>query len=97
MNDAALAAAKRLAGAGIDSARLDARLLWQHAGDDAAAFETAIARRLIIDPGRVHPDRRQIPDPDDRRDDGQDGKKATHRAPFPCNPSRREKRDPPAG
>jgi release factor glutamine methyltransferase len=50
MNDAALAAAKRLAGAGIDSARLDARLLWQHAGDDAAAFETAIARRLNREP-----------------------------------------------
>ena len=31
VNDAVLAAAKRLAAAGIDSARLDARLLWQHA------------------------------------------------------------------
>jgi release factor glutamine methyltransferase len=31
LNDAALAAAKRLAAAGIDSARLDARLLWEHA------------------------------------------------------------------
>jgi release factor glutamine methyltransferase len=31
LNDAALAAARRLAAAGIDSARADARLLWQHA------------------------------------------------------------------
>ncbi len=30
MNDAVLAAAKRLAAAGIESARLDARLLFQH-------------------------------------------------------------------
>ena len=46
MNDRALEAAKRLSAAGIDSARLDARLLWQHAGGDAAAFDAAIARRL---------------------------------------------------
>ena len=31
MNDTVLAAAQRLAAAGIDSARLDARLLWKHA------------------------------------------------------------------
>jgi release factor glutamine methyltransferase len=31
VNDAALDAAKRLAAAGIDSARLDARLMWEHA------------------------------------------------------------------
>jgi release factor glutamine methyltransferase len=31
VNDAVLEAAKRLAAAGIDTARLDARLLWQHA------------------------------------------------------------------
>ena len=46
MNDTVLAAAQRLAAAGIDSARLDARLLWQYAGEDAQAFETAIRRRL---------------------------------------------------
>jgi release factor glutamine methyltransferase len=50
VNDAALAAAKRLAAAGIDSARLDARLLWAHAGGDEAAFDTAIARRLNREP-----------------------------------------------
>jgi len=50
VNDAALAAAKRLAAAGIDSARLDARLLWQHAQGDVAAFEAAITRRLAREP-----------------------------------------------
>ena len=50
MNDAALAAAKRLAEAGIDSARLDARLLSDHVGGDAAAFDAAIARRLNREP-----------------------------------------------
>ena len=46
MNDPVLEAAKRLSAAGIDSARRDARLLWQHAGGDAGAFAAAIARRL---------------------------------------------------
>ncbi len=50
MNDAVLAAAKRLAAAGIDSARLDARLLHEHAGDDSAFFEAAIIRRLSHEP-----------------------------------------------
>lgn len=50
MNDHVLDAAKRLAAAGIDSARLDARLLWQHAGGDDAAFAAAIARRLLHEP-----------------------------------------------
>ncbi len=50
MNDAVLAAAKRLAAAGIESARLDARLLFQHVGGDGAAFEAAILRRLSHEP-----------------------------------------------
>lgn len=50
MNDAAIAAAQRLAKAGIDSARLDARILWQHAGGDAGLFESAITRRLAREP-----------------------------------------------
>jgi release factor glutamine methyltransferase len=50
LNDAALAAAKSLAAAGIDSARLDARLLWEHADGDEAAFDAAIARRLSREP-----------------------------------------------
>ena len=50
MNDAALDAAKRLAAAGIDSARLDARLLWDFSGGDAVAFDAAIARRLRHEP-----------------------------------------------
>ena len=45
MNDAVLAAAKLLAAAGIDSARLDARLLFQNTLGDSAAFDAAIARR----------------------------------------------------
>jgi release factor glutamine methyltransferase len=50
VNDAALAAARRLAEAGIESARLDARLLEQHAKGDAAVFEAAVARRLKREP-----------------------------------------------
>ena len=46
MNDTFLAAAQRLAAAGIDSARLDARLLWQYAKEDPQIFEAAIRRRL---------------------------------------------------
>ena len=46
MNDAVLAAAKILAAAGIDSARLDARLLFQHTLGDSTAFDAAIARRV---------------------------------------------------
>jgi release factor glutamine methyltransferase len=50
VNDAVLAAAKRLAAAGIDSARLDARLLYEHVQGDSAAFEAAITRRLSREP-----------------------------------------------
>jgi release factor glutamine methyltransferase len=50
VNDAVLAAAKRLAAAGIDSARLDARLLYEHAHGDGAVFEAAIVRRLAREP-----------------------------------------------
>ncbi len=50
MNDAVLVAAKLLAEAGIDSARLDARLLFEHANGDPAAFDAAIARRLNREP-----------------------------------------------
>ena len=60
MNDQLLEAAKKLAAAGIDSARLDARLLWQHAqklsrseaegGATAAVFDGLIARRLNREP-----------------------------------------------
>jgi len=50
MNDAVLAAAKRLAAAGIQSARLDARLLHEHAQGDMAIFEAAIIRRLSHEP-----------------------------------------------
>jgi release factor glutamine methyltransferase len=50
LKDEVLEAAKRLSAAGIDSARLDARLLWEHAQGDAAAFDAAIARRLTREP-----------------------------------------------
>lgn len=50
VNDAVLDAAKRLAAVGIDSARLDARLLHEHARGDRAAFEAAIERRLTREP-----------------------------------------------
>jgi release factor glutamine methyltransferase len=50
LNDTVLAAAKRLAAAGIDSARLDARLLWQQAQQNPQAFEAAIKRRLAREP-----------------------------------------------
>lgn len=50
MNDAVLAAAKRLAQAGIDSARADARLLWNAAQGDSIAFDALIARRLAREP-----------------------------------------------
>jgi len=50
VNDAVLAAAKMLAAAGIDSARLDARLLFEHAQGDSAAFAAGIARRLNREP-----------------------------------------------
>jgi release factor glutamine methyltransferase len=45
-----LEAARRLAGAGVESARLDARLLWQHAACDPARFDALLARRLAREP-----------------------------------------------
>ena len=58
MNDEVLAAARRLAATGIDSARLDARLLWQQAqlplpqgeGGIEERFEALIQRRLDREP-----------------------------------------------
>jgi release factor glutamine methyltransferase len=58
VNDLVLAAAKRLAAAGIDTARLDARLLWQHAQGSGpqgeheilARFEALVARREKREP-----------------------------------------------
>lgn len=55
MNDIVLDAARRLAEAGIDSARADARLLWQAAlpqgeGEIRARFETLLQRRLAREP-----------------------------------------------
>ena len=50
MNDAVLEAAKRLAAAGIDSARLDARLLWDHARKVEQDFDALITRRESREP-----------------------------------------------
>jgi release factor glutamine methyltransferase len=54
VNDVVLAVAKRLAAAGVDTSRLDARLLWQEAqrgeGDVAALFESLVARRERREP-----------------------------------------------
>lgn len=50
MNDDVLAAAKRLAGAGSDSARLEARLLWEHAHKTHQDFEGLIRRREAREP-----------------------------------------------
>jgi len=50
VNDTVLAAAKRMAAAGIDSARADARILWDAARGDVAAFDALIARRLTHEP-----------------------------------------------
>jgi release factor glutamine methyltransferase len=48
--DCIRAAAERLTAAGIDSPRLDARLLWQFARSDAALFESLIDRRCAREP-----------------------------------------------
>jgi len=48
--DLVVAAARRLSAAGIDSARLDARLLWEHAQGDSVHFEALLARRLAREP-----------------------------------------------
>ena len=50
MNDSALQAARRLSAAGIASARMDARLLYDHVKGDASAFDAAIQRRLAREP-----------------------------------------------
>jgi release factor glutamine methyltransferase len=50
VNDTVLAAARRLAAAGSDSARLEARLLWEHAQKTGADFEALVARREAREP-----------------------------------------------
>lgn len=45
-----LAAAKRLAAAGSDNARLEARLLWEHARKTGADFDALVARRQTREP-----------------------------------------------
>lgn len=50
MNDVVLEAAKRLAAAGVDSARLDARLLWDHARSTGQDFEALLCRREKREP-----------------------------------------------
>jgi len=50
VNDRMLAAAQRLAAAGSDSARLEARLLWEHAQKTGADFEALVARRESREP-----------------------------------------------
>ena len=50
MNDQVAAAAQRLAAAGSDSARLEARLLWEHAQKTGADFEALVARREHREP-----------------------------------------------
>ncbi|HEY8253881.1 MAG TPA: peptide chain release factor N(5)-glutamine methyltransferase [Rhizomicrobium sp.] len=50
MNDAVLGAARRLAAAGSDSARLEARLLWEHAQKRGQDFQALVARREAREP-----------------------------------------------
>ena len=50
MNDEALAAAARLAKAGSDSARLEARLLWEYAQKTGQDFEALVSRREAREP-----------------------------------------------
>ena len=50
MNDEMLAAAQRLAAAGSDSARLEARLLWDHAQKTGQDFAALVARRESREP-----------------------------------------------
>jgi len=50
VNDLVLAAAQRLAAAGSDSARLEARLLWEHAQKTGQDFENLVARRESREP-----------------------------------------------
>jgi release factor glutamine methyltransferase len=50
VNDTVLDAARRLAAAGSDSARLEARLLWEHAQKTGQDFEALVARRQAREP-----------------------------------------------
>lgn len=50
MNDAVLDAARRLAAAGSDGARLEARLLWEHAQKTGQDFQALVARREAREP-----------------------------------------------
>ena len=50
MNDVVLDAARRLAAAGSDSARLEARLLWEHAQKTGQDFQALVARRESREP-----------------------------------------------
>ena len=50
MNDLMLAAAQRLATAGSDSARLEARLFWEHAQKTGQDFDALVARREAREP-----------------------------------------------
>lgn len=50
MNDRMLAAAARLAKAGSESSRLEARLLWDHAQKAGLDFEALVARREAREP-----------------------------------------------
>jgi len=50
VNDLMLAAAQRLAAAGSDSARLEARLLWEHAQKTGQDFAPLVARRESREP-----------------------------------------------
>ena len=50
MNDLMLAAAQRLAAAGSDSARLEARLLWEHAQKTGQDFGALVERRESREP-----------------------------------------------
>jgi len=50
VNDILLVAAKRIAAAGSDSARLDARLLWEHAQKTGLDFQALVVRREQREP-----------------------------------------------
>lgn len=50
MNDVVLAAARRLAAAGSDNARLEARVLWEHAQKSGAEFDALVGRREAREP-----------------------------------------------
>lgn len=50
MNEIVRDAARRLHAAAIESSRIEARLLWQHANSDPDAFETLLNRRLLHEP-----------------------------------------------